>query len=406
MRKVFILLVIFGLVLVSSCTEEPKTLTSAAVICNKPYIKVGASCCLDQNDNSICDKDERLNEKEKGLVDITGNIVREKGKEEAEQKPKCSNECLSDSCSGFGYIACLQKSDGCKYKENKGNVFGKCGVECFGDSNCKKTMECKNHKCVEKKKKKIEQKEQQEARVCDPTNCDKNDKYECIGTTKWIYDYYCFLDKLCTYDLDIEYDSIDCGYEKPEEEKEQEVPGLETIIVTYVVDGDTIELNNEEKVRLICVDTPEVGEGYSSEATNYLKSLVLNKEVQLVKDVSETDRYGRLLRYVYVGDVFVNGKLVENGYARVYRYPPDIKLCDELEVLETKAKNNNLGIWSEVEGEETTDSKYICNYNAYNCGDFSTHAQAQAVYEACGGVSNDIHQLDRDKDGLACESLP
>jgi len=45
-------------------------------------------------------------------------------------------------------------------------------------------------------------------------------------------------------------------------------------------------------------------------------------------------------------------------------------------------------------------------YNAYNCEDFSTHAEAQAVFNACGGVSNDIHQLDRDKDGLACETLP
>ena len=51
-------------------------------------------------------------------------------------------------------------------------------------------------------------------------------------------------------------------------------------------------------------------------------------------------------------------------------------------------------------------SDYTCSYNAYNCGDFSTHAEAQAVYEGCGGVSNDIHALDRDKDGVACESLP
>jgi len=49
---------------------------------------------------------------------------------------------------------------------------------------------------------------------------------------------------------------------------------------------------------------------------------------------------------------------------------------------------------------------YTCSSNAYNCGDFSTHAEAQAVYEACGGASNDIHRLDANKDGLACESLP
>lgn len=53
-----------------------------------------------------------------------------------------------------------------------------------------------------------------------------------------------------------------------------------------------------------------------------------------------------------------------------------------------------------------SSSKYTCSYNAYNCDDFRTHAEAMAVYEACGGVSNDVHQLDRDKDGSACETLP
>lgn len=50
--------------------------------------------------------------------------------------------------------------------------------------------------------------------------------------------------------------------------------------------------------------------------------------------------------------------------------------------------------------------KIICSYNAYNCSDFTTHAEAQGVFEHCGGINNDIHRLDRDKDGIACESLP
>lgn len=49
---------------------------------------------------------------------------------------------------------------------------------------------------------------------------------------------------------------------------------------------------------------------------------------------------------------------------------------------------------------------YTCSYNAYNCSDFSTHAEAQRVYDACGGILSDVHNLDRDKDGFACESLP
>jgi len=59
-----------------------------------------------------------------------------------------------------------------------------------------------------------------------------------------------------------------------------------------------------------------------------------------------------------------------------------------------------------VTSDSINKSNAKCNSNYYNCEDFSTHAEAQRVYESCGGVSNDIHRLDRDKDGLACETLP
>ncbi len=65
----------------------------------------------------------------------------------------------------------------------------------------------------------------------------------------------------------------------------------------------------------------------------------------------------------------------------------------------------------EPEAEEPEEiappaSGVICSHNAYNCSDFSTHAEAQRVFEACGGVGSDIHRLDGNKDGAACESLP
>lgn len=62
-------------------------------------------------------------------------------------------------------------------------------------------------------------------------------------------------------------------------------------------------------------------------------------------------------------------------------------------------------LYNNVE-KPSSSSEYICSYNAYNCSDFSTHAEAQRVYRACGGVGNDVHRLDRDKDGSACETLP
>jgi len=76
---------------------------------------------------------------------------------------------------------------------------------------------------------------------------------------------------------------------------------------------------------------------------------------------------------------------------------------NELETSEAEAKAQEIEI---LEEQETTDSEYICSDNAYNCSDFETQAQAQAAFEACGGTSNDVHLLDRDNDGGACESLP
>lgn len=102
-------------------------------------------------------------------------------------------------------------------------------------------------------------------------------------------------------------------------------------LVVRVIDGDTFELYNGEIVRLICIDSPEKGkEGYD-EAKNYLSFLILNKEVRLEKDVNDKDIYGRLLRYVYVDDIFVNKEMVEKNYAKIFRFGNDTMLCDEIE---------------------------------------------------------------------------
>ena len=195
--------------------------------------------------------------------------------------------------------------------------------------------------------------------------------------------------------------------------------------VTKVIDGDTIEINTGERVRLICIDTPEKGEEGYNEAKDYLEDLILNKEVKLEKDISETDKYDRLLRHIYLEDgTFVNELIVKEGYATAYWYKPDITLCPQIENAEDYAKEHELGIWEkeeeqepeiEEEPEEEQESEpeeeeepevCDCSSNIYNCPDFSTHNEAQECFEFCGGTSNDIHQLDRDNDGDACESLP
>lgn len=189
------------------------------------------------------------------------------------------------------------------------------------------------------------------------------------------------------------------------QENQEAVTNKNYYLVTRVIDGDTIEIETGERVRLICIDTPETGEPYYNEATDYLKSLVLNKKVLLEKDISETDKYGRLLRHIYLenGD-FVNELIVLNGYGQAYPYNPDITLCPQIETAEDIARNKVIGIWEIIE-EETTSSGYVCSYNYYNCGDFSSYSEALVVFEACGGVSNDVHKLDGDNDGEPCESL-
>jgi endonuclease YncB( thermonuclease family) len=116
--------------------------------------------------------------------------------------------------------------------------------------------------------------------------------------------------------------------------------------VTRVIDGDTIEVNLNgqlHSVRYIGMNTPERDETCFAEATSANAALVQGQTVRLVKDVSETDRYNRLLRYVYVGDVFVNARLVEEGYAEVVSYPPDNANYDLFKSLEIQAASANLG---------------------------------------------------------------
>ena len=130
-------------------------------------------------------------------------------------------------------------------------------------------------------------------------------------------------------------------------------------IVKRVIDGDTIELTTGDKVRYIGINTPELHdprklvECYGHEANKYNQQLVEGKTIYLEKDVSNTDKYGRLLRYVYIDNdsstsprLMVNQLLVNNGYALVSTYPPDVKYVSLFIDAESHARNNNLGLWS------------------------------------------------------------
>jgi micrococcal nuclease len=134
-------------------------------------------------------------------------------------------------------------------------------------------------------------------------------------------------------------------------------PGLTPARVTRVVDGDTIrvEVDGEEfRVRYIGIDTPETVDPrrpvqcFGQEASERNRQLVEGKVVGLEKDVSETDDFDRLLRYVWVEDTSVNAALVEEGFALANTYPPDVRYADLFVSLQTQARENSRGLWGEV----------------------------------------------------------
>jgi micrococcal nuclease len=122
----------------------------------------------------------------------------------------------------------------------------------------------------------------------------------------------------------------------------------ETAQVAQVIDGDTIEVElggQRYRVRYIGMDTPEVGEPFYAAATEANRRLVQGQVVEMEKDVSETDRYGRLLRYVYVGNVMVNEELIRLGMAKVATFPPDVEYAERFLIVQEEAQAEGVGLW-------------------------------------------------------------
>ncbi|HHT10124.1 MAG TPA: nuclease, partial [Candidatus Atribacteria bacterium] len=155
----------------------------------------------------------------------------------------------------------------------------------------------------------------------------------------------------------------------------------QTYQVSKVIDGDTIELDNGERVRYIGIDTPEFRanqepDPYAQEAYEANYNLVDGKEVYLEFDVQERERYDRMLAYTYFDDLFIYTWLVENGYAQIMTIPPNVAYQDLLLELETKTREENRGLWALNEAkanQEKPQFPYIGNKNSkkfhhYFCG--------------------------------------
>lgn len=207
------------------------------------------------------------------------------------------------------------------------------------------------------------------------------------------------------------------------------------------IDGDTLKVKlengKEETVRFLLIDTPETKhprlgvQPFGPEASAFTKKYASEgKKIQLELDVSEREKYGRLLAYVWVDGQMINRLLVEQGLARVaYVYAPNTKYVDYLREFQTKAQANKKGIWSvenyatdngfdksktakpatpaPTETQPKTEQKQQQPNNNLPQGEyhFSSCKEAKAA-----GFSNIpkghpaySSKLDRDGDGIACD---
>jgi micrococcal nuclease len=171
-----------------------------------------------------------------------------------------------------------------------------------------------------------------------------------------------FTGYLFSSDLDPRYHS--------QEEAKWQIPfgrsvDYTNILVTRAVDGDTLVLENNERVRLIGIDTPEMHESnklyrdaqrsgqdiatikqLGRRAYEFTKKLVEGKRVRLEFDAERFDKYKRILAYVYLPDgTFVNAAIVEQGYASLMTYPPNVKYADLFLRLYREARQNKRGLW-------------------------------------------------------------
>ena len=193
--------------------------------------------------------------------------------------------------------------------------------------------------------------------------------------------------------------------------QEPQPSAVGTELVVKVIDGDTVELENGQKVRYIGIDTPETTLGkndcYGKEATEKNKELVEGKRVRLEKDISETDKFGRLLRYIYLPaandapEIFVNDYLVREGYASVDTVPPDIKFSEKFVLAADEARVKKRGFW-----DKCGETKGVSTFLDKDCSDFKTQEEALKFYVVNCGPSKDPYKLDANHDGAVCENLP
>ncbi|WP_408006133.1 thermonuclease family protein [Pseudalkalibacillus sp. A8] len=168
--------------------------------------------------------------------------------------------------------------------------------------------------------------------------------------------------------------------------------------VTKVVDGDTFKVDyegEEETIRLLLVDTPETvhpnkpEQPFGKEANNFIKEKLAGKRVKLELDVSERDKYGRILAYAYDLDGnMLNEMLLEKGLARVaYIFPPNTKYVDRFQEIQRGAQQKEIGIWS-IENYVTEDG-----YGDEHANEQESSKQKDSSCNIKGNINSDGEKI-------------
>ena len=207
-----------------------------------------------------------------------------------------------------------------------------------------------------------------------------------------------------------------------------EVPSPVWVSVTRIIDGDTIEVEvpfsievqpgdwvvgvTRSSLRLIGIDTPEEGEICATEATEAMKALAEDRNVRIDVDVSDVDRYDRLLRYVFSTEdgTFVNEEMVRLGWARAVEYPPDTEYAEVLAIAESEARAAVRGLWGDdcsTTTSTTTSPPSNCD-PAYPTVCIPSPPPdldcADVPYNDFTVLPPDPHGFDGDDDGIGCET--
>jgi micrococcal nuclease len=131
--------------------------------------------------------------------------------------------------------------------------------------------------------------------------------------------------------------------------------GNTAVTVSRVYDGDSFAISNGDQVRLIGIDAPEKGEPGADQAREFLTRLIKGKQIRLESDQEDRDKYKRLLRYAYIGDIFINAEMLKQGLAKTLFIPPNTRYQKEFLEIEKQASQRPSGLWA------TEPAVYVTN---------------------------------------------